>query len=80
MVDKKKLLEFGQEAVIYSNEFGKIPVKVCLKYDKDFIKSGIHYISVLSPLAQAIYKKSEGEEEIEYSSQEEKQKVQIIKI
>lgn len=79
MTHNKKLVEFGKQAVIYSKEFGKKPIKICLKYDKNFIKSGIHYISVLSPLAQAIYKKSEGEE-IEYSSQGEKQKVQILEI
>lgn len=79
MADNKKLVEFGKEAIIYSKEFGEKPIRVCLKFDKNFIKSGVHYISVLSPLAQAIYKKSEGEE-IEYFSQGEKQKVQILKI
>ena len=75
----KRLLKFGKQAVIYSKEFGKKPIKICLKYDKNFIKSGVHYISVLSPIAQAIYKKSEGEE-IKYYSEGKKSKIQIVKV
>lgn len=76
---KKRIVDFGNVVTISSSDFGDQPTKICLKYDRNFIKSGIYYISVLSPLAQAIYKKSEGEE-IEYLNNGKKLRVKIIKV
>ena len=76
---RKTKVGFGKIVTVLSPDFGNQPIKICLKYDQDFQKCGIHYISVLSALAQSIYKRTEGEI-LEYTSQTEKSYIEILKI
>lgn len=78
MIGKKKVL-FGKIATVKSRIMGNKPVRICLLYDQPCYKSGIYFIPVLSSLAQAIYKRCEGEI-VEYLTNGEKVKVEIIKV